>query len=47
MPLIASNVRAETEALTREYSNAKAAYLDVQDVEAMTRLVQDADVVIR
>lgn len=45
--LIASNVRSETEALTRKYSNAKAAYLDVQDVAEMERLIQNADVVIR
>lgn len=47
MSLIASNMRSETEALTRNYSNAKMAYLDVQDVEEMARLIQDADVVIR
>lgn len=45
--LIAGNVRSETEALTRKYSNAKAAYLDVQDVAEMERLIQNADVVIR
>jgi alpha-aminoadipic semialdehyde synthase len=47
MSLIAGNVRSETEALTRKYSNAKAAYLDVHDVAEMARLIQNADVVIR
>lgn len=47
MWLIASNMHSETEALTHKYSNAKAAYLDVQDVEEMARLIQDSDVVIR
>jgi alpha-aminoadipic semialdehyde synthase len=40
-------MHSETEALTRKYSNAKAAFLDVQDVEEMARLIQDADVVVR
>ncbi|OJA21128.1 hypothetical protein AZE42_04358 [Rhizopogon vesiculosus] len=44
--IVASNMRSETEALTRKYSNAKAACLDVQDVEEMARLIRDADVVI-
>ncbi|OAX41805.1 hypothetical protein K503DRAFT_863595 [Rhizopogon vinicolor AM-OR11-026] len=44
--IVASNIRSETEALTRKYSNAKAACLDVQDVEEMARLIRDADVVI-
>ncbi|KAG2121616.1 Saccharopine dehydrogenase-domain-containing protein [Suillus clintonianus] len=43
---VASNVRSETEALTRKYSNAKAAYLDVHDVVEMARLIQEADVII-
>ncbi|KAG0708523.1 Saccharopine dehydrogenase-domain-containing protein [Suillus ampliporus] len=44
--IVASNVRSETEALTHKYSNATAVCLDVHDVGEMSRLIQEADVVI-
>ncbi|KAG1903451.1 Saccharopine dehydrogenase-domain-containing protein [Suillus fuscotomentosus] len=44
--IVAGNVRSETEDLTRKFSNAKAAYLDVHDAAEMARLIQGADVVI-
>ena len=44
---IASNLLSEAERLTAEHANASARQLNVSDLEAVARLVENADVVIR
>ncbi|KAL4076611.1 Saccharopine dehydrogenase-domain-containing protein [Scleroderma yunnanense] len=44
--VVASNSIAEAENLTRNTSNAHARFLDVQDREAMSQLIEQADLVV-
>lgn len=43
----ASNVLQEAKRLTEEHENASAVFVDMSDRESVSRLIEEADLVVR